>query len=139
MGKKLTVGKLFGIIFCIIGTAAACVLLGYNIYLGGQMKLVDKYLTAIERADFDSYSACINGSVSELVFDSEKEKIAGNLEDSEEFKLSADFTGRKKLGSGKYSVTFSLTVYNDTEHVTFENNSKVLVREGGKWLIDENA
>ena len=137
MSKKLTAGKLIGIIFCIAAAAVMCVLFGYNVCLGGQMKLVDKYLTAIERDDFASYTACFeNGAqFDELALAAEK-GIADVLSDTEEFKLTADFVGREKLADGRYSVIFDLTVYNDTEHVTFENASKVLVRDGGKWVIE---
>ena len=137
MSKKLTAGKLIGIIFCIAAAAVMCVLFGYNVYLGGQMKLVDKYLTAIERDDFASYTACFENGVQldESALAAEK-GIADVLSDTEEFKLTADFVGREKLADGKYSVTFNMTVYNDTEHVTFENASKVLVRDGGKWVIE---
>ncbi len=139
MGKKLTVGKLFGIIFCIIGTAAACVLLGYNFYLGGQMKLVDKYLKAIARQDFTSFVQCYAAEYSEKISEEDmaSEKSMGNkLADPEEFKATAEFQGREKLGDGRYMVYFDLTVYNDDEHHTTENVVWVVVRDNGKWVLE---
>ena len=139
MGKKLTVGKLFGIIFCIIGTAAACVLLGYNFYLSGQMKLVDKHLKAIARGDFTSYVQCYPAAVADKVSEADmtaEKAIADVLADPEEFKTTAEFQGRKKLDSGRYAVYFNMTVYNDDEHYTYENVDLILVRDGGKWVLE---
>ncbi len=139
MGKKLTAGKLFGIIFCIIGTAAACVLLGYNFYLGGQMKLVDKYLKAVARQDFTSFVQCYAAEYSENISEEDMaaEKSMGNkLADPEEFKATAKFWSRKKLDSGKYVVYFDVTVYNDDEHYTYKNVDLVVVRDNGKWVLE---
>ncbi|MBP1560643.1 MAG: hypothetical protein J6C96_05285 [Oscillospiraceae bacterium] len=137
MSKKLTAGKLFGAIFCIAAALAACVLLWANAYFGGQMKLIDKYLTALERDDFEGYKACIAGGegLSEADFETAK-AIREALEDNEEFKAEASFKGREKLGGGRYSVSFDLTVYNETEHEILKNVSRVVVRDGGKWVIE---
>ena len=139
MGKKLTVGKLFGIIFCIIGTAAACVLLGYNFYLSGQMKLVDKHLKAIARQDLTSYVQCYPSAVADKISEEDiaaERKVADVLADPEEFKAAAEFRGREKLDSGRYTVYFDLTVYNDDEHHTYENVDLVVVRDNGKWVLE---
>ena len=139
MGKKLTVGKLFGIIFCIVGTVFACVLLGYNFYLSGQMKLVDKYLKAVAREDFTSYTQCFEGEVSaklsEVDMEAERKIMAEHLAEAEEFKMTADFRGREKLDNGKYRVIFDLTIYNDNEHVKLDDYYMEFVREKGKWVI----
>lgn len=140
MGKKLTVGKLFGIIFCIIGTALACVLLGYSFYLSGQMKLVDKYLKAVARQDFTSYTQCFEGEVSaklsEIDMEAERKIMAEHLTDAEELKMTAAFRGREKLGDGRYRVVFDLTIYNDNEHVKLDDYYMELVRENGKWVLE---
>lgn len=139
MGKKLTAGKLFGIILCVIGTAAACVLLGYNFYLSGQMKLVDKYLKAVARQDFTSYVQCYSAEHSDEISEEDmaaEKSVADVLADPEEFKATAEFQGREKLDSGKYLVHFDLTVYNDDEHYTYENVSWVIVRDNGKWVLE---
>lgn len=139
MGKKLTVGKLFGIILCILGTAATCVLLGYNFYLSGQMKLVDKYMKAVARQDFVSFVQCYPAEFSEEISEEDMaaEKSVGDvLADSEEFKTAAKFQGRKKLDDGKYEVYFDLTVYNDDENYTYENLAWILIRDNGKWVLD---
>ncbi len=139
MGKKLTVGKLFGIIFCIIGTAAACVLLGYSFYLSGQMKLVDKHLKAIARQDLTSYVQCYPSDVADKISEEDiaaERKVADVLADPEEFKAAAEFRGREKLDSGRYTVYFDLTVYNDDEHHTYENVDLVVVRDSGKWVLE---
>ncbi len=140
MGKKLTVGKLFGIIFCIVGTLLACVLLGYNFYLSGQMKLVDKYLKAVAREDFTSYTQCfeseVSAKLSEVDMEAERKIMAEHLAEAEEFKMTADFRGREKLDNGKYRVIFDLTIYNDNEHVKLDDYYMELVREKGKWVLE---
>lgn len=137
--KKVTAGKLAGKIFCIAAAVCTVVLLGFSIYLGGQMKTLDKFFTAVERDDFASYTACFASDVAQKLDETDfaaAKSIAENLNDAEEFKAAAAFRGREKLGAGRYSVTFDLTVYNEDEHVKIENVSKVLVRDGGKWVIE---
>lgn len=140
MSKKITAGKLIGIIFCILSAVVMCVLFVYNIYLGGQMKLISKYFTAIERDDFDGYTACFVSSIAEQLdendFMNEKNALAEKIKDNEKFKTSVTFDDRKKIGKGRYSITFDLTVYNDIEHFKLENVSMVLIRNGGKWFLE---
>lgn len=139
MDKKLTAGKLFGIIFCIIASAAACVLLGWSIYLGGQMKLVDRYLKAVAREDFSSYKQCFSeadaAKLNELNMAAERGLADTVIEDTEEIKMTADFCGREKLADGSYRVFFDMTIYNDDEHAKLENYSLLLDRDNGKWVI----
>ncbi len=139
MKSKLTAGKLLGIIFCIIGAAAACVLLGYNFYLSGQMKLVDKYLKAVARQDFTSFVQCYPSDVSDEISEDDmaaEKSVADVLADSEEFKATAEFQGRKKLESGKYMVYFDMTVYNADEHYVYDNVAWVVIRDNGKWVLE---
>lgn len=139
MSKKLTAGKLAGIIFCIIAAVCTVMLIFAGSYFGGQMKTIDKYLTALERDDFDGYAACypkdISRELSEVDFEYAR-SIAEVLEDTEDFRASADFKSRERLGSGRYAVTFDLTVYNDSEHETLENATCVLARQGSGWVIE---
>ncbi len=139
MKSKLTAGKLLGIIFCIVGTAAACVLLGFNIYLSGQMKLVDKYLKAVARQDFTSFVQCYPSDASDKVSEEDMaaEKSLGDvLSDPEDFKATAKFKGRERLDSGSYRVHFDLTVYNDDEHYIIENVAWVVARDNGRWVLE---
>ncbi len=137
--KSLTPGKLAGIIFCVIAAVCAVILMFAGGYFGGQMKVIDKYLTALERDDFKGYAACfpedISGKLGEVDFEAAK-SVANVLADSEDFRITAAFKNREKLESGRYAVTFDLTVYNDNGHETIENVTGVLIRQGGGWVIE---
>ncbi len=142
MSKKstaLTPGKLAGIIFCIIAALCTVILIFVGSYFGGQMKVIDKYLTALERDDFKGYAACfpkdISEKLGEIDFEAAK-SIADVLENTEDFRVTAAFKSREKLESGKYAVTFDLTVYNDSGHETIENVTRVLTRQSGGWVIE---
>jgi len=138
MSKKLTFGKLAGTIFCIIATAAAVVLMFASGYYGGQMKLIDKCFTAIERDDYDSFKSCFSEedreSITEKYFSASK-GILSCFTDNEDNKATVSFVSREKIDKNAYTVTFDLTVYNDSEHRTFENTSIYLSREKGKWIL----
>lgn len=138
MSKKLTFGKLAGIIFCIIAAAAAVVLMFASGYYGGQMKLIDKCFTAIERDDYDSFKSCFSAedkeSITEEYFSASK-GILSCFEDNEDNKAAVCFVSRERTDRNAYTVTFDLTVYNDGEHTIFENTSICLLREKGKWTL----
>ncbi len=139
MKSKLTAGKLLAIIFCIVAAAVMCLLLTVNIYLGGQMKTIDKYLKAVSRDDFTSYTQCFTEKISANLTEAdmaEDKSMSEQLENPEEFKASAKFKDRKRLENGKYCVIFDLTVYNDDEDIVINDVTKTLVRDGGKWLIE---
>lgn len=135
MSKKLTVGKLLGIIFCIIAAAGTVVLLWKNMYWGGQMKLIDKYYTALERDDFEGYKACFADYLQEIITE---ERLAEDkneiliLQDNEEVRAKAEFVGRER-----YYVLYDLTIYNDSESVKIVDCDLSLTRENGKWVIIE--
>ena len=138
MSKKLTIGKLAGIIFCIIAAAGTIVLLWANAYFSGQMKLIDKCFTAIERDDYESFKSCFSAddreSITEEYFSANKE-IISVFADNEDNKTSVSFVSREKLDENMYFVTFDLTLYNDNEHQEIENSSLALAREKGKWVL----
>lgn len=137
MSKKLTVGKLFGIIFCILAAAGTVVLLFANAYLGGQMKVIDKFYTALEREDFEGYKACFSYAVTEEEFIKDREKIL-ILQDNEKNHAKAEFVQRVRHyapGDEYYAVYYDLTVYNDEESNEQENLCLTLYRENGKWII----
>lgn len=138
MNKKLTIGKIFGIIFCIIAAAAAVILMFAGGYYGGQMKLIDKCFTAIERDDYSSFKSCFSEedreSITEEYFSSSK-GILSCFTDNEDNKAAVSFVSREKNDKNEYTVIFDLTVYNDSEHRTFENTSIYLSREKGKWML----
>lgn len=139
MSKKYTAGKLAGIIFCIAAAVCTVALMFAGSYFGGQMKIIDKYLTALERDDFDGYAACFPKDKSPKLDESDFETaraVSAVLEDTEDFRVTADFKGRERLAGGRYEVTFDLTVYNDSEHKTIENVTRVLVHQGSGWVIE---
>ena len=137
--KKLSPGKIAGIIFCTAAAVCTVILLFISGYFSGQMKTIDKFFTAAERSDFNSYKACFSKSVSAELTESDLQaarSIAAVLDDPEEFKTDVSFAGRQKLGSGRYSVTFDITVYNDSESEKIPNVTRVLTRDGGKWVLE---
>ena len=139
MSKKLTVGKLLGIIFCILAAAGAVVLLWANAYFGGQMKLIDKLYTAIERDDFESYKECFHEDVSFITYEDflfVKDSISV-LQDNEKLHVKVEFVDRQKYRYNAYDVTFNLTIYNDEEYKALENIRTLMMRDGGKWVIAE--
>ena len=144
MSKKLTFGKLAGIIFCILAAAGTIVLLWANAYFSGQMKVIDKFFTAIERDDINSFKSCfaedIRNDLTEEHFSILKNTISQNtistLQDNEKVHAKVEFVDRLKIENNSYSVTFDLTIYNDEECKEFDSLLMPLKREGGKWVID---
>ena len=155
MSKKLTVGKLLGIIFCILAAVCTVVLLCINAYLGGQMKVIDKYFTSLERDDFEGFKACVGetkavpgyavgsnallvaAQITEEDFAKAKSEIAV-LPDNEKNRVKASFVGRRNIVSTykEYWVTVDLTVYNDSSHEIINDVYLHVTREKGKWLIE---
>ncbi len=142
MSKKLTVGKLLGIIFCILAAAGTIVLLWANAYFSGQMKLIDKYYTALERDDYDSFLSCFGHEQVHLnilginkSFDDEKAAIS-ILQDNEKVHAKTEFTSRDKIGKNRYMVYYDLTIYNNDESTEKSNRCLSLAREHGEWVIE---
>ena len=137
MSKKLTFGKILGIIFCVLAAAGRVVLLWANAYFGGQMKVIDKYYTALERDDFEGYKACLaeylQEDVTEEWFTKSKKQIL-ILQDNEKTHAKAEFVGRER-----YYVIYDLTVYNDSESVKLIRLDLPLIRKNGKWFITETC
>lgn len=162
MNKKMTFGKILGIIFCLLAAACTVVLLFTNAYFSGQMKLIDKFFTAIERDDFESFKACFSEVQQEFITE---ERFAewrnytvtvkaipiateGDNEtysksysypiDTDEYKVKTDFTKRGRLEKDKYFVTYDQTIYKDTDNDTMEGTS-LLARQNGKWVLVRNS
>lgn len=162
MNKKLTVGKLLGIIFCVLAAAGTVVLLFVNAYFSGQMKLIDKYYTALERDDFEGCKACFSEVQQEFITE---ERFAewrnytvtvkaipiaaeGDNEtysksysypiDTDEYKVKTDFKKRGRLEKDKYFVTYDQTIYKDTDNDTMEGTG-LLARQNGKWVLVRNS
>ena len=138
MSKKLTFGKLAGTIFCIIATAAAVVLMFANAYYGGQMKLIDKCFTAIERDDYDSFKSCFSAEDRESIIEeyfSANKWILSCFTDNENNKAAVSFVSRERLDKNAYNVTFDLTVYNDSESSEVFRLYFPFMREDGRWVI----
>lgn len=158
MSKKLTIGKLLGIIFCIIAAVGTVALLWTNIYFGGQMKLIDKFYTAIERDDFEGFKACFSEVQQEFITEERFAEWRNNTVtvkaipiaaegdnetysypiDTDEYKVKTDFTKRGRLEKDKYFVTYDRTVYKDTDNDTMEVTS-LLARQNGKWVLVHNS
>lgn len=134
MSKKMTFGKLAGIIFCIIAAAAAVVLMFASGYYGGQMKLIDKYYTALERDDFNSYQACFGHDRSEKDFADDKAAIS-ILQDNDKIHAKADFVRREKYNQYIHIVYYDMTVYNDDESAEKSDWWLSMRHENGKWII----
>lgn len=137
MSKKITYGKIFGMTFCILAAVGVVILLCVNVYLSGQMKLIDKYYTALERDDFEGYKACFSYAVTEEEFVKDREKIL-ILQDNEKIHTKAEFVQRVRHyapGDEYYAVYYDLTVYNDTES---DKTGEVisLFRSNGSWVIN---
>lgn len=158
MSKKFTIGKLLGIIFCIIAAVGTVALLWANIYFGGQMKLIDKFYTAIERDDFEGFKACFSEVQQEFITEERFAEWRNNTVtvkaipiaaegdnetysypiDTDEYKVKTDFTKRGRLEKDKYFVTYDRTVYKDTDNDTMEVTS-LLARQNGKWVLVHNS
>lgn len=162
MSKKLTFGKLAGIIFCILAAAGTIVLLWANAYYSGQMKVIDKYHTALARNDFEGVKNCFGEEMQEIFteemflafqfelyvklgYENDNEMLvrflSRNLQDDEDVLAKKDIHTKVKFVSREksydcYMVYYDLTVYNDEEHKEFDSQIMPLKREGGKWVID---
>lgn len=137
--KTFSFGKLAGIIFCVLAAVCTVILLFISGYFSGQMKTIDKLYTAVQRDDIVSYKACFPRAYAENISeaDLEAEKaIAAVLDDPEDFKTDVSFSGREKLGDGRYAVTFDLMVYTDSESEKIGDVTKILVRDGTKWVFE---
>lgn len=134
MSKKLTVGKLLGIIFFIV-VAGIVLLLFVNAYFDGQMKLIDKHYTALVQDDYDSYRTCYPQPLlmNEISFAEEKEEIL-ILQDNENIHVKTEFISREKFGKDMYFVCYNLTIYNDSESVKIEKVSDLSLYRG-KWAL----
>ncbi|MDE6763744.1 MAG: hypothetical protein K2J73_08710 [Oscillospiraceae bacterium] len=135
MNKKLTFGKIAGIIFCILAAAGTVLLLCLNIYFGGQMKLVDKCFTAVERDDYDSFKACFSAEDREKMTELDFYLFRDSFSFISDFKTDIEFVSREKTDENLYFVTLDLTLYNDNGHLEIENSSLSLAREKGKWVL----
>ncbi|MDE5741181.1 MAG: nuclear transport factor 2 family protein [Oscillospiraceae bacterium] len=144
MNKKLTFGKVLGIIFCVLAAAGTVLLLLVNGYFGGQMKLIDKFYTTIERDDFDGFKACFAEDISSEVMEehfSEFKNVISILQDNEKIHAKVEFVQRVSLSSNLFSnnsdcyVVYDVTIYNDEEHKEFRQVFP-MEREGGKWVFD---
>lgn len=137
MNKEITYGKIFGMTFCILAAAGTVVLLFVNAYFSGQMKLIDKFYTAIERDDFEGYKECFHEDMSYITYEDflfVKDSISV-LQDNEKLHVKVEFVDRQKYRYNAYHVTFNLTIYNDEEYKVLENIRTFMMRDGGKWVI----
>lgn len=133
--KKMTAGKLLGIIFCVLAAACTVVLLFVNIYFSGQMKLVDKYYTALTRDDFEGFKACFlyPEVCTEAYFAELREHIL-ILQDNENIHAKTKFTGR--INPDKlHAVYYDLTLYNNEESRKINGLTIQMLPKNGKWFI----
>ncbi len=142
MSEKPTTGKLAGVVFCIAAAVCTVLLMFAGSYFGGQMKVIDKYLTALERDDFKGYTECFPDSTAKKLTEKDLEaaqSVADMLDDKEDFRVTADFKERQRLEAGKYAVTFDVTVYNESEHKEIKDVTCTLIHKGSGWVIDAEA
>ena len=143
MDKKVSPGKIAGLIFCILAGICTVVLLFMDGYFSGQMKTVDKFFTSLTRNDINGFKSCVPKEEADLITEYYLERADGWLKEmvgfkDEEVKTSVAFVKREKLDNGVsngYVVFFDLTLYNDNDHVTEQEQSLILLREGMKWVV----
>ena len=141
MDKKVSAGKVAGLIFCILAGICTVVLLFISGYFSGQMKTVDKFFTSLTRNDINGFKSCVPKEEADIITEYYLERADGWLKemlDGEEVKTSVAFVKREKLDNGVsngYVVFFDLTLYNDNNHVTQREQSLILIREGMKWVV----
>ena len=136
-GKKITGGKLAGIIFCILAGICTVVLLFASSYFSGQMKTIDKYWTSVARGDLSGYKSCFLPEFAEKLTEADLEADAELLQAllrSEEVKTDVTFVSREEWTPTLYRVYYDITIYNDDDHVT-ERTLAFLHREGMKWVF----
>jgi anthranilate/para-aminobenzoate synthase component II len=128
--------KLIGKIFCIIAICLTIVLIAVKMYTGGQIKTVNNVYTAVTHKLYDDYRKCFADG-SEYLSEKQFDELCESYESTwgEDYHLSAEFVSREKTAGG-VKVNVKLTVYNESEHET-SDESFLLVRQGGKWLINE--
>ncbi|MBQ8827330.1 MAG: hypothetical protein IJ007_09585 [Oscillospiraceae bacterium] len=135
MDKKLSPLKSLSIFFCIAAGAFFVMLLIMQIYLGGQMKTIDKLYNSISHGIYSDYASCFSpwaGCMTEAEFDRYREELERNW--GEDFRVSADFVSRR---SSKKTVDVRVdeTTYNDATHETVSVEYEMM-RVNGKWVID---
>ena len=136
--KKMSAGKLVGIIICVLSAVLVCVLWVVDIYLGGRIKTIDKCCSAIVHNNYEEYISCFSENTkkpptSESEFNELRAEYIKQW--GEDFRIKADFVSADN-GKKGYEVTVKFTVYNDIDNES-EISSILLVRESGKWLISE--
>lgn len=138
MEKKLSPGKIVGIIFCILAGICTVYLMFFDIYYSGQMKVIDKCFKSVARGDYNGTVSCLSEwgayGLTEDNFEEETEWIR-QLIDGDEVKVSVAFAERRTCGDA-YHVYFDLTVYNDDDHITQEMMAQIIL-EDMKWIIDD--
>ena len=137
MDKKLSAGKLAGIIFCILAGICTVVLMFVSGYFSGQMKTVDKFFTSLTREDINGFKSCVPKETADRITEHYLERADGWLKemlDGEEVKADVKFQKREKYGDG-YIIYFDLTLYNDNGNITERDQALMLLREGMKWVV----
>lgn len=135
--RKRSAAKTVGIVFFIL-TAAACIALAaYNIYIGGQMKTIERVYSAVTHDTYNDYVKCFAEGSERLYEKSFGELVESYRKDwGEEFRLSADFISRERLSDGSFKVNVRVTVYNKTDSEKTQS-SFIMTRRNGKWVINE--
>lgn len=135
MDKKTSPLKNVNIFFCIAASAFLIMLVIMQIYLGGQMKTIDKLYNSISHGIYSEYVSCFSpwaAHMNEAEFDRYREELEHNW--GEDFRVSADFVSRR---SSKKTVDVRVdeTTYNDVTHETVMVEYEMM-RVNGKWVID---
>lgn len=136
-GKTFSFGKLAGIIFCVLAGICTVILLFVSSYFSGQMKTVDKFFTSLTREDINGFRSCVPEDIADRITEHYLERADGWLKemlDGEAVKAEVKFQRREKHGDG-YIIYFDLTLYNDHDHITEQDQALMLIREGMKWVV----
>lgn len=135
--RKKTAAK----IFLFISLIAAVFSVSISIYLGGQMKTIEKTSTALERGDFKLYLSCFtpNYGVTEGYFEEQRSAIFSLLDISEDesFRVKYKFAGRKFISINRYEIEIKRVVYDNNKSYNYNNENLIYAIElqNGKWYI----
>ncbi len=126
-----------------------------SIYLGGQMKTINKFYTALERNDIKSCLACYAEQSKNSFFLPSDElfrfetpvpeeefsryqnniRLALDIPDDKNFFVKTKFVSRQSIDKNEYHIIVKTTFYNDADYY-IEDHCFSMKFEQGKWLIE---
>ncbi|MCL2053561.1 MAG: hypothetical protein FWG90_03845 [Oscillospiraceae bacterium] len=140
MAEKAQRNKALAKIFLVFSIMVAAISLAISIYLGGQMKTVNKLASALERDDYRIFADCVfeadlNG-FDEAWFDSFRASLFSEhgISEDEKIRVKYKFTSRSFLRLDSYSLSLKETLFSSDFHNSRET-AHVLRLSGGKWRV----